>query len=237
VQVFPTHQILEFFGRKLMLGACCATLVLVLGCTDFADPAELETPQIIGIQSVPASVEPGESATLTILVADQNGPVENPNVSWEVVGDTAVPAIGSITTGNGAMATYQAPENVDPLTITQVEARVQHEGRELIGVKAMLIGGPMLTNPEITGIVANGEATDSMVVLPRGSEAELSIQLANEVSDDATYSWYGRPGTIERYRSNPTSIEVPDEASEGWLIAVVRDRGGIAYQALPLKVE
>ena len=75
------------------------------------------------------------------------------------------------------------------------------------------------------------------MVLAQGETVDLDVQLASDASDDATYAWYARPGTIDEYRSAPTTMLTPDEAGDGWLIVVIRDGGGIGYQSVPIRVE
>jgi hypothetical protein len=214
-----------------------AALVALPCCADFATPAELETTQILAIQSNPASLTLGSSATLTIFVADENGPVADPDVAWSLPSQAGVPDLGTIE-DDGTTVTYTAPAALPELPfLVTVEARLADGENTLVALKAMLIGGPALTNPEIAAIRVDGETAAEPLTLQVGAESSLAVELATPPSEDATYAWYARPGTIDEYRSSPTVYLAPDEPGEGWLIVVVRDRGGIAYQSIAIRVE
>jgi hypothetical protein len=211
--------------------------VALASCTDFATPAELETTQILAIQSVPASLTPGASATLEIFAADQNGPLADPDVTWSVQPQVGLPALGTLI-DDGSTVQYTAPESVPELpTLVTVEARLTAADASLVAVKAMLIGGPTLTNPDILGIAVNGLRATESVTLAAGEEITVAVELAEAPSDDVTYAWYARPGTIDEYRSSPTPLVAPEETGEGWLIVVVRDGGGTSYFSVPTRVQ
>ncbi len=214
-----------------------ASLLALLGCTDFATPAELESTQVLAIQSDPASLTLGSSATLSILVADQDGPVVAPDVTWSVQEQSGLPALGTVV-DDGTTVTYTAPNMVVELpALVTVEARVQDGDDTLVAIKAMLIGGPSLVNPDIVSITKDGDPVAETLVLAPGQETSLAVELANDASEDVTYAWYARPGTIDEYRSTPTMLVAPDEVGEGWLFVVVRDGGGTSYRSLPIRVE
>lgn len=212
-------------------------MLALTSCTEFATPAELEASQILAIQSEPASVSLGSSATLSILVADKNGPVNDPQVTWSLQAQEGLPALGSLV-DDGNTVTYSAPDMVPSLpTLVTVEARVQHADETLVALKGILIGGPSLVNPEIQAITVDGHDAAEFITLETGQESALGLQMMKELSEDATYAWYARPGTIDEYRSTPTVLVAPDAPGDGWLHVVVRDQGGIAYRSVPLKVE
>jgi len=219
---------------KYLLPALLATL---LGCTDFATPAELESTQILAIQSEPASLMPGATATLEIFVADQDGPVADPAVTWTIQPQVGLPALGTLI-DDGSTVQYTAPEILpqDPTLVT-VEARLDTADATLVAIKAMLIGGPPLSNPEILGITVDDTLASGPVTLAAGQESTIAVELAEPPSDDVSYAWYARPGTIDEYRSSPTLLVAPEEAGEGWLIVVVRDGGGTSYHSVPVRVQ
>ncbi len=213
------------------------TVVVALGaCDDFASPAELSRPQIIAIQSVPASVDLSESAELSVFLAGPDGPIENTDIDWSIESDFGLAALGDIVVSDGK-ATYTAPDAAPELpTLVSLEARVEQDGKTLIGVKALLIGGPTLVNPTITAITQNGIPTEQLM-LATGSTTTLGLQMDTALGPDATYAWYANPGMIDKYRSSPTSIVAPDEPGAGWIYVVIRDRGGVAYHAIPAQVQ
>lgn len=212
-------------------------LAALAACTDFATPAELESTQILAIQSEPASVTLGASANLEIFVADQEGPIADPDVRWSLQPQVGLPALGTLV-DDGTTVRYTAPDTVPEIpTLVTVQASLDTPEGTLLAVKAMLIGGPTLVNPQIQAITVDGVEASDTVTLRAGQESIIAVQLMSEPSEDATYAWYARPGTIEEYRSSPTTLQAPDEASDGWLIVVVRDGGGIAYHSVPIRVE
>jgi hypothetical protein len=224
--------------KSVLLAATLLPCALSLvACDDFASPAELSRPQILAIQSEPASVSPGESTELTLLVANTKGPVESPVVTWSIQSNFEQADEGEIVVNDGR-ATYIAPATVPQTpTLVTLEAQVEQDGETLIGVKGILIGGPSLVNPTITAITLNDTAADSELVLNTGRESTLAVELESPPSADATYAWYASTGVIDAYRSSPTTIVAPDEPGEGWIVAVVRDRGGIAFHAIETRVE
>ncbi len=226
----------RYTGREMRFLLFAFALALPC-CTDFATPAELESRQILAITSEPASLSPGSSATLAILVADQDGPVLDPDVTWSVQEQPGLPALGSIV-DDGSTVTYTAPDTVPELpTLLTVEARVADGENTLVAIKGMLIGGPLLANPEIVAITVDGnQAADAITLVP-GQEVSIGVALAAEASADATYAWYARPGKIDEYRSTPTTLLAPNQADEGWLYVVVRDLGGIAFHSIPIRVQ
>ncbi len=221
----------------LQTATTAAVIVVAIGaCDDFASPAELSRPQILAIQSVPASVDLSESAELSVFLAGPDGPIENTNIEWSIESDFGLVALGDVVVSDGK-ATYTAPLTAPKLpTLVSLEARIQQEGKTLIGIKAILIGGPTLSNPTITAITQNDTPT-SELVLTAGSTTTLGLQMDATLSEDATYAWYANPGIIDEYRSSPTTIVAPDEPGMGWIYVVVRDRGGVAYHAIPTQVQ
>ena len=140
--------------RYLLLAA----LVLLPSCSDFATPAELESTQILAIQSSPASLTLGASASLSLYAANPDGPIENPDVTWLLQEQEGFPALGTLV-DDGDSVVYTAPSQVPELpTLVTVEARLPDGDKTLVALKGMLIGGPTLVNPEILSIQVNGSA-------------------------------------------------------------------------------
>lgn len=221
----------------LLAVAVLACALSVVACDDFASPAELSRPQILAIQSEPASVGPGQSTDLTVLVANSDGPILAPAVSWSIQSNLGPDSQGEIVVRDGT-ATYIAPVNVPQLpAIISLEAQIQQDGETLIGVKGILIGGPTLVNPTITAITLDDAVPETELVLQAGRESTLAVQLESPPSPDATYAWYASTGVIDAYRSSPTTILAPDEPDDGWIVVVVRDGGGIGFHTIPTRVE
>jgi hypothetical protein len=207
--------------------------IAVAGCADFATPAELDRPQILAIASEPASLEPGARARLSILVAGPEGEMEVGAVSWRVAG----PALGRIEEEAGEVY-YRAPSAIDEDPAgTLVEATARVDGAELVGVKAMVIGAVELANPAVSAIEANGQPIGEALVIARGERVELTASLQPAASGDEQLAWYSNRLVIEKYRDQPTEAVAPEEAGDGWLFAVARDRGGVGWRAVPVVIE
>ena len=222
--------------RSLFL-ASLAIAVASAGCEDFAVPAELDRPQILAIASEPASVAPGERARLSILIAGPDGPLTPDAVSWSLTTEPGVPQLGRIER-EGDDAFYVAPAAVDDdPTGTLIEAEVSAGEVALTGLKAMVVTELDLQNPVVTAFERDGQEVErAELPVLRGAHFELAIALAPEATDDLEVAWYSTSLTIEKYRSHPTEVVVPEEAEDGWLIAVARDRGGVGWLAIPVVV-
>lgn len=213
-----------------------AIAVASSGCKDFATPAELDRPQIVAIASDPASVRPGERARLSLLVAGPDGPIAPEEVSWSVTTQPGVPDLGRVES-EGEDTYYVAPDEVDEdPTGTLVEAAVTAGDLELSGLKAMVVSRLVLENPAVTAIERDGAAIEGPLQVRRGAHFELAVAIEPEATEDLEVAWYSTSLAIEKYRSQPTEAEVPDDAGDGWLIAVARDRGGVGWLAIPVEI-
>jgi hypothetical protein len=221
--------------RALRL-ASLAIAVASAGCEDFATPAELDRPQILAIASDPASVGPGERARLSLLVAGPDGVVEPDEVSWSITAMPGIPQLGRVERVGGE-SYYVAPPavDVDP-TGTLVQADVDAGGVDLTGLKAMVVTVLELENPSVTAIERDGAAVDGPLEVAPGDSFELAVTLEPEATGDLEVAWYSTSLTIEKYRSQPADAVVEEEAEDGWLFAVARDRGGVGWLAIPVVV-
>ncbi len=221
--------------RALRL-ASLAIAVASAGCEDFATPAELDRPPILAIASDPASVGPGERARLSLLVAGPDGVVEPDEVSWSITAMPGVPELGRVER-EGGESYYVAPPavDVDP-TGTLVQADVSAGGVDLTGLKAMVVTVLELENPSVTAIQRDGSALDGPLEVAPGDTFELAVTLEPEATDDLEVAWYSTSLTIEKYRSQPAEVVVEEEAEDGWMFAVARDRGGVGWLAIPVVV-
>jgi len=222
--------------RALRL-ASLAIAVASAGCEDFATPAELDRPQIVAMASDPASVAPGERARLSLLIAGPDGAVTPDQVTWSITATPGVPQLGRVERV-GDDTFYVAPAEVDDdPTGTLVQAEVTAADAELTGVKAMVVTELELENPAVIAIERDGAAVAGALRVVRGAGFELAVALEPEATGDLEVAWYSTALTIEKYRSQPTEALVEDEAEDGWLIAVARDRGGVGWLAVPVDIE
>ena len=208
-------------------------------CDDFATPAELETPQILGIAADPPAVAPGAATTMSLLVAGPDGEIETPSVVWEVVSlNPAFPPVGTVDDGSGAPI-YTAPDMVEQEpTLAMVQASVQTSDGLLLGQKAVVVAPFIASNPTLVKFTADTvDLLTNDLQLAQGQTVSLELGIDPEQDQDTTYSWYSTIGSIEQYRSAPAEMVAPDEAGSGWLFAVIRDgRGGIVWHKVRVTV-
>lgn len=222
--------------RKIVLWLTPILGVVSTGCEEFATPAELDRPQILAIAAEPPAVRPGESSTITILVAGPEGAVEEPAVTWRATSiSPEVPPVGTVSVGNDGSVTYLAPDTqpADNPALALVEASVE-AGREspLVGNKAIAVGSIVLANPTVTVFEADGAdlSTAPELALRVGTPVSLEVDVEGGFFEEGSVSWYATAGVIEQYRSNPTEI-LAEEPGDGWLFVVVRDgRGGVSWR-------
>ena len=203
--------------------ALLLSIVLSLGCTDFALPSELSRTQILAVRATPAAIEPGGRAHLEALVAGPDGVAAGLAASWTADGDGA--AIEIDEAGEAWLVAARAGA-------VAVELRVD-AGEELVARKTVPVDQEA-GNPEMVRLEAGGEPVAETLVAPSGRVTALEAELDAE---PAVMSWFATIGTIDRYRHNPTEL-VTDEAGDGWLIAVGRDdAGGVTWRVVRLVVE
>ena len=212
------------------------------GCNDLATPAELVRPQVLAIRADPPAIPPGEASALSILVADQDGAVPSPEVTWEATaGNPGEPPLGSVAVGDGGEVIYTAPDAIsEELAIATVTARVASDAGELVAVKAIGIGDLPLSNPELMAFTADGAdlLADQTLTLEVGQTVSLAVDIGQASGDMTTFAWYATAGTIDLYQSNPVDMVARDEPGSGWLFVVVRDGlGGVVWQAIEVTVQ
>ncbi|HUH01416.1 MAG TPA: hypothetical protein VML75_05430, partial [Kofleriaceae bacterium] len=170
--------------------------LVATGCEEFATPAELDRPQILAIVAEPPAVRPGESSTVTILVAGPEGAVEQPAVTWRTTSiSPEVPPIGMVSVANDGSVTYLAPDTQPPdnPALALIEATVE-VGREapLVGNKAIAVGSIVLANPTLTLFEA-GESdllSSPELALNVGTPVSLEVDIEGGFFDEASVSWY-----------------------------------------------
>lgn len=223
-------------------GLACAAA----GCNEFATPAELATTQILAIRAEPPAVPLGERSQLDILVADNNGPIAAPDVTWEIASTApGGPLFGTVAGLADGRAEYTAPASADETPVVGMVRATVHvdamdASRDLEALKAVVIGDVPLVNPTLTAF--NVDQQDALLAeqvrVSRGEVAALELATDPAVTDESTFAWYSTVGEIERYQSNPTELLAGDQPASGWLIGVVRDgRGGVVWRAVELVIE
>jgi hypothetical protein len=217
-------------------------LLLLVGCDEFATPAELASPQILAIRAEPPAVPPGGSAVLDILVADSSGAIPSPVVTWQVTPSIPDdPPLGTIEPGAGGTAIYTAPAELAMTPdVAAVTATVSLPDDQLTALKAVIIGDAPLQNPALTAFSVDEEDRLAQTSLTLGVGESVMLELAAEPAIDemSSFAWYCTVGEIARYQSNPAELVAQDEPGSGWLFAVMRDgRGGVVWHALEITVQ
>ena len=113
-------------------------------------------------------------------------------------------------------------------------------------------------NPALSGIEVDGEPLEGALIAEPGGEYEIDPQLTDDSLEAYTYTnsdgeseereeepyftWYTEAGSFDQpFSLHPYSSvtwTAPDEAFEGLILVVVRDRrGGMAWQSVPVRVE
>ena len=119
------------------------------GCETLgATPAELSRPQILAIRADPPAIQVGQTSTLSILVADPDGVVANPDVTWALTTvDPDEQPLGTLM-GDG----YTAPATLAEEFVAElVVARVLIAGKELTASKVISVGTDVRDNPALVG--------------------------------------------------------------------------------------
>jgi len=217
--------------------ALTALVLPSAACEEFATPADLDRPQVLGLRTTPASIDPGQSAAVELLVVDEGGDaIALPDVEWTLApGPGGKPSPGTLDVAAGSV-TYTAPEILDTPSAALLQVVVKIRDAQLVATKAVVIGGPTLANPDVDALLIDGEEAGDIVTLEAGQAIEVGARVSPAPTDDVQFSWYAFPAEIEHYRSAPTEL-VAGDADSGNLWVVVRDRGGIAWRRAALEVQ
>ncbi|MEZ4365648.1 MAG: hypothetical protein R2939_05100 [Kofleriaceae bacterium] len=222
-----------------------ALLFAAAGCTDFATPAQLATPQLIAVVAEPPVVRPGQTSALTAVVAGPDGVVTGLTPRWSLVESfPTVPPMGTVSAdGDGARYAAPAevperPEGVPPIDTVRLEVDVTVDGapRTLAALKVMGVVDVDAENPTIRVVDAAGAEVTALTAAVDAPLA-LAIEPDPAPTEDARFAWYATVGEIEAYQSNPTELTAA-EPGAGTVIVVYRDgAGGVAWRELPITVE
>jgi hypothetical protein len=235
--------------RQLSLATALGAAALVglagTGCDDFATPAQLMAPTVVGIIAEPPVVKPGQRTRLTPLIAGPDGPQLPASASWSLTETLpGVAPFGAVSANADGSATYQAPAQVPPLPenalpIDSVELQLPLGGRVTSTLKAVLVTDVTTANPTISAVTVDGVAIaeGATLALTAGVPVALEVRSAPESTDRTRYAWYASIGEIEQYQSSPCSY-VADASGDGWLYIVVRDgQLGVAWRAIAVTVQ
>ena len=219
-------------------------LAIVVGCADVAQPFELDHPRVIAVATEPAGLAPGAAAELRVLVTGAAGPHEVAADAMAVA--VPAPLAGAMTVERhedvwtlGAppadqIAALRAalqlrPEQ--PLALP-IEVRTEVDGVPLTAQKWVIVDGAA-ANPMISGLTVDGAAVET-ITAQVGTRPTLAI--AHDAGT-ALVRWLSSVGDLERYQT-PAAILDASAAATGAIVVVVRDqRGGVAWQIVPARVE
>ncbi len=213
---------------------CAFTAISLLacaGCTDFDTPSELPRDAILAVRSTPAAIAPGGRGHLDALLAGPEGPIDDAELRWSVVGGR-----GAIETDDHGEVWLAIPAGATEGGL-QVSLVATTANAELAAVKQVMIADPARDNPLMIRLDAAGAAIGEQTL--RCQTGDI-VSLAAELDQPATQhiSWFSTTGVIELYRHNPTELVAPDEPETGWLIAVGRDGlGGVTWREIAVEIE
>jgi hypothetical protein len=235
---------LRRLGHAAAIGGLAMATLAAAGCDDFATPAQLMAPTVVGIIAEPPVVKPGESTRLTPLIAAPDGPQQAAAATWSLVETLpGVSPFGQVIGNPDGSATYRAPREVPPLPenalpLDSVALQMSLGGRITSTLKAVLVTDLATANPAIGEVTADGiEIADGATLeLTTGVPVELAVASTPAASDRTLYAWYTSIGEIEDYQSSPCGF-LAKTAGRGWLYIVVRDgQLGVAWRAIAVAV-
>ena len=219
----------------------------------FDPPSLLEYTRILAIKAEPPEVSPGGTVTLTPLVAN---PSREPlTYQWLLYQDASFlespgtkegPAGDPIFEYNGEVCTLPVPSNLleelgglESVNVPVVLRIVQGDTVRQ-GFKGVLVSGNTSDpnrNPEITGIMVNGEIPSiPPVLVPASTEEEdsvINLEVVLEVfsidsgeEEEIAVSWYSEFGEFDYNGGQANSWTAPEEEVGTYIVAVVRDEQG-----------
>lgn len=214
-----------------------ALACVLAGCTDDTTPPwQLDHDRILAVRAQPPSLAPGEVGSLEALVAHAAAPtsIDQPR------GATAAFAPGELFTA--------VHYNVDHWQIDGPQDAQLDIARAELGLPAgspvpleisLIFPGPLYA----TKIVLLGEAAENPpppVIAIDGAPAatEVALEVPVDALIEVDYAlivrWFTSCGTLHDHDTKAARLIV-DEVCDGELVVVVRDeRGGVAWQVLPL---
>lgn len=221
------------------------TLASVSACDDFSTPAELSIPQVLAIRAQPPVVNVGETTELELFLANSDGRIASPDVTWTVTPtNPGEPRLGQVVGLSDGRAMFTAPDDIpENPSLGSVTATIRVPGdpaAELVAIKGVILGTVPLVNPTMTGLSVDGSdiLLQDTITADRGRMLSLELATDPEISDMSTFAWYTTVGEIEAYQSNPTTLNTGEDAGSGWLFAVVRDGlGGVTWHSVGIVVE
>ena len=225
--------------RGLRLAAIAVAFASA-GCDDFRPPSEIVEPQLLGVRVVPPGIAAGEQARVEFFVADIDGPITAVEVSWEVIaGPGGAPPLGSIGVDDDGVV-YAAPAELDPEDAPAtaiIQGTFALPQRDVVAVKAVRVGARRV-NPQIEVVTLDGEPIAERGAVTPGAEVELDVRADIELEAPTAVTWAVTEGELERFLRTPVTWLVPENAEgTAWVYVVVRDdRGGVAWDALPIDI-
>ena len=229
------------------------------GCDDLSLPPELTHAQVLAVRADPPALGPAGEADIRLLIAGPDGALTPLAVAGVATFGTLDVVEDGASTGDASAAVlrYRAPEapSTEAFDDTLTLAIELDDGTVLQAVKRVHVA-PNIdelddvspVNPEIVALrigaseVADGATIDA---LPQedidfigdgddGGFIDIEVMAADGNSDEWQISWFTTAGTIDRYRSNPSELEISAQPTSGWLYAVVRDGVGTSWHTVRL---
>lgn len=232
-----------------------ALLVIVLvGCnSDLDEPWQLEHDRIIAVRATPPRILPGEQSTIDLLLGFETGPVaeRGPDLATVVspmsLADTLEVGTWQVTAPSEAkLAAVRTelglPDGAPvPLQIGVAVAWptpvASPDGRNFGATKTIWLG-ESATNPELTGMLINGNdaPAGTEIVVPKEDKVPLYVEADDSVD---IVNWLTSCGEMHDFDLHSAYLMVlPDQPQEGELAVVKRDdRGGVTWRVWPIRAE
>jgi hypothetical protein len=229
-------------------------VALLVGCNaDLDEPWQLEHDRIIAVRATPPRILPGEQATLHVLLGYENMPavergpdlatvvspmsladtLEPDSAGWVVTAPSAE-RIAAARTELGLMPDAPVPLIVGVGVVWPYEV-ASVDGRTFAATKTIWLG-ESAANPEMTGMLVNGNEPGHELIVPKEENVPLFIDADDTVD---IVNWLTSCGEMHDFDLHSAYLKVlPDQPQEGQLAVIKRDaRGGVSWRVWPIRAE
>jgi hypothetical protein len=231
-------------------------IVFLVGCGgDLDEPWQLAHDRIIAVRATPPRILPGETATLDMLLGFEAGPVveRGPDVvtvvspmsladtlevgTWKITAPSE-DRLAAARTELGLMPGAPVPLQLGVGAAWPYEVVTPDESFQGFGATKTVWLGESATNPELTGMLINGNdaPAGTEIVVPKEDKVPLFLE-----GDDSVdiVNWLTSCGEMHDFDLPSAYLKVlPDQPQEGELAVVKRDdRGGVTWRVWPIRAE
>jgi hypothetical protein len=228
--------------------------IALFGCnSDLDEPWQLSHDRIIAVRANPPGILSGEQSRIDLLLGFSDAPVSErgPDLATvikpESLKDTlAVDATGWVVTAPseerleaarmelGLMPGAPVPLQIG-IAVTWPHEVMSLDGKSFGATKTIWLGDSR-ANPALSGMLVNGDAPDTDLLVPKETKVPLFVDADDTVD---IVNWLTSCGEMHDFDLHSAYLMVPPETpQEGQLALVLRDeRGGVAWQVWPIRAE